>query len=248
MSDAPSALERFSAPTRTWFEAAFARADPGPVGRLGGDRRRAARAGGGADRLGQDAVGVPVGDRPAADRGPRPPEKRHPGALRLAAQGARGRRRAQPAGAADRHPADRRAARHAPARPHRRASAPATPRPAERRTLARTPPDILITTPESLFLMLTSQARETPAPRRDRDRRRGARRRRHQARRPPRRSRLERLDALLDAARPADRPVGDRAAARRGRAVPRRHARRSRSSPRRRPRSGTSRSSSRSRT
>src|SRR4029079_5926824 len=31
----------------------------------------------------------------------------------------------------------------------------------ERRTLARTPPDILITTPESLFLMLTSQARES---------------------------------------------------------------------------------------
>jgi ATP-dependent Lhr-like helicase len=32
---------------------------------------------------------------------------------------------------------------------------------AERRTLARTPPDILITTPESLYLMLTSAARET---------------------------------------------------------------------------------------
>jgi ATP-dependent helicase Lhr and Lhr-like helicase len=32
---------------------------------------------------------------------------------------------------------------------------------AERRTLARTPPDVLITTPESLFLMLTSQARES---------------------------------------------------------------------------------------
>ncbi len=33
--------------------------------------------------------------------------------------------------------------------------------PAERRRLATHPPDILITTPESLFLMLTSQARET---------------------------------------------------------------------------------------
>ena len=31
----------------------------------------------------------------------------------------------------------------------------------DRRTLARTPPDILITTPESLYLMLTSAARET---------------------------------------------------------------------------------------
>ncbi len=33
----------------------------------------------------------------------------------------------------------------------------------DRRTLARTPPDILITTPESLYLMLTSAARETLA-------------------------------------------------------------------------------------
>jgi ATP-dependent Lhr-like helicase len=32
---------------------------------------------------------------------------------------------------------------------------------ADRRRLASAPPDILITTPESLFLMLTSQARET---------------------------------------------------------------------------------------
>src|SRR3954454_18582892 len=31
----------------------------------------------------------------------------------------------------------------------------------ERRRLVRTPPDLLITTPESLYLMLTSQARET---------------------------------------------------------------------------------------
>ncbi len=35
--------------------------------------------------------------------------------------------------------------------------------PAARRTMLRTPPDILITTPESLFLMLTSAARETLA-------------------------------------------------------------------------------------
>ena len=33
--------------------------------------------------------------------------------------------------------------------------------PAERRKLGTTPPDILITTPESLYLMLTSRARET---------------------------------------------------------------------------------------
>ncbi|MCA2210416.1 Lhr family ATP-dependent helicase [Nocardia rosealba] len=35
--------------------------------------------------------------------------------------------------------------------------------PAQRRAMQRTPPDILITTPESLFLMLTSAARETLA-------------------------------------------------------------------------------------
>ena len=34
---------------------------------------------------------------------------------------------------------------------------------AERRDIARTPPDILITTPESLYLLLTSQARRDPA-------------------------------------------------------------------------------------
>src|SRR5690606_28009968 len=33
--------------------------------------------------------------------------------------------------------------------------------PEDRRALGRTPPDILITTPESLYLMLTSAARET---------------------------------------------------------------------------------------
>ena len=33
--------------------------------------------------------------------------------------------------------------------------------PSERRSLVRSPPDILITTPESLYLMLTSAARDT---------------------------------------------------------------------------------------
>ena len=52
--------------------------------------------------------------------------------------------------------------------------------------MRRTPPDILITTPESLYLMLTSQAREMLARRRGGDRRRDPRRRRDQARRAPR--------------------------------------------------------------
>ena len=118
---------------------------------------------------------------------------------------------------------------------------------AERRTLARTPPDILITTPESLFLMLTSQARESlrsvetvivdevhaVA---------GTKRGAHLG------LSLERLDALLD--RPAQR-IGlsrHRPPARGGRPVPRRHdAGRDRGAAVGR-RSGTSRSSSRSRT
>ncbi len=59
----------------------------------------------------------------------------------------------------------------------------------DRRALVTHPPDILITTPESLFLMLTSAARETLAHGRDRHRRRDPRRRRHQAGRAPRRCR-----------------------------------------------------------
>ena len=62
--------------------------------------------------------------------------------------------------------------------------------------MARRPPDILITTPESLYLLLTSQARESPAHGGARDRRRGPRDRGHQARRAPR--------ALAGAARAAD--------------------------------------------
>ncbi len=52
--------------------------------------------------------------------------------------------------------------------------------------IRRTPPDILITTPESLYLMLTSQARDDAARRRGGHRRRDPRRRLDQARRAPR--------------------------------------------------------------
>ena len=83
----------------------------------------------------------------------------------------------------------------------------------ERRELVKEPPDILITTPESLFLMLTSQARETlrgietvivdevhaVA---------GTKRGAHLA------LSLERLDALLERPGAADRPLGDPAPAR----------------------------------
>ena len=79
----------------------------------------------------------------------------------------------------------------------------------ERAAMLRRPPDLLITTPESLFLMLTSRARDLDR-RPDADPRRGARRRRHQARRPPRA--LRRAPRAPDRrAVPADRALGDAA-------------------------------------
>ena len=120
------------------------------------------RPGRGAHRLGQDAGRVPLVARPAGHRAaPRTGTAPLPGPLRLPAQGARRRRRAQPPRAADRHPARRRRASacRSPTSPSaiRSGDTPAD----ERRRFGRTPPDILITTPESLFLILTSQARES---------------------------------------------------------------------------------------
>ena len=182
-----AALERFSAPTRDVVRGGVRRADAGAGRRLGGDRRRPARAGGRADRLRQDAVGVPVGDRPAAAPSRRPRSAQrcrvlYISPLKALAVDVERNLRAPLTGI--RHTAERLGAavpdvtRRHPLRRH-----PA--RPSAARS-ARTPPDILITTPESLFLMLTSPGARDPARRRDRDRRRGARGRRHQARRPPR--------------------------------------------------------------
>ena len=83
-----------------------------------------------------------------------------PGPLRLPAQGAGRRRRAQPARPADRHRPGRGPAGSARARRSGSASAPATPRPTSAAPSPAGPTDILITTPESLFLLLTSAARE----------------------------------------------------------------------------------------
>ncbi len=96
------------------------RAHAGPGRRLGCDLRGAQRAGGGADGVRQDAERLPVVDRPAGGGAGARAQDPVPGPLRLAAQGAGGRRRAQPAGAADRHPSRSRASRAARARHHRR--------------------------------------------------------------------------------------------------------------------------------
>ncbi len=138
------------------------RAHRRPGGRLGGRAGGPARARRRADRLRQDAGRVPVGARPAGRRA------------------AAGRRRRTAAGCCT-CPRSRRwpstcsatCARRWPAsaRPRTRLGLPVpditvgmrtgdTPAD-ERRPFARTPPDVLVTTPESLFLLLTSAARES---------------------------------------------------------------------------------------
>ena len=102
------------------------RADAGAGARLAGDRLRRAHADPGADRLGKDARRVPLRHRPA-HRGGRGQGTAAP--LRLAAQGAQLRHRAQPARAARRPrvgpPRRRPHGRHAAARA--RADAPRAP-------------------------------------------------------------------------------------------------------------------------
>ena len=129
---------------------------------MGGGAGGSARARGRAHGLGQDPRGLPVGARPAggrraAGRSAAP----LPGALRLAAQGAGGRRAAQPPRAARPGSGRRRSAAGLPPPDitvgMRTGDTPAD----ERRLFARTPPDVLVTTPESLFLLLTSAARES---------------------------------------------------------------------------------------
>ena len=119
-------LERFGPATQDWFRGAFAAPTIRAGRRVGCDLARQARARRRPDRVGQDAVGVPVGDRPGLPRegrelplaaGTRQRRRDgcrgipHPHPLHLAAQGARRRRRAQPALAARRHRAIRAAPR-----------------------------------------------------------------------------------------------------------------------------------------
>ena len=142
-----------------------------------------------------------------------------PRPLRLAAESAGGGRRAQPARAARRHRQrgrPRRRAGPSPAISLRTGDTPSS----ERARFLRDPGDILITTPESLYLMLTSNARERLQSVETViideihalvSTKRGA----HLA------LSLERLELLDRAAAAAHRPVGDAAAAGGGRAVPR---------------------------
>ena len=151
---------RGSIPPRGLGSRRLCRADRAQSRCVGGDRGGPADAGGRADRLGQDAGGVPVVARPAARRA---------GAAGRAACACSTSRRSRrwpstsSATCARRSPASapprsawscrcRRCAVGAAHRRHARRRAPAL-RPA-------IPPDILITTPESLYLLLDSAARE----------------------------------------------------------------------------------------
>jgi ATP-dependent Lhr-like helicase len=90
----------------------------------------------------------------------------------------------------------------------------------ERLDMRRNPPDILITTPESLYLMLTSQAREILTDVEAVHRRRDPRGRGHEARRAPRADASSADRAAERRARSAaHRPVGDAEPARGGRQV-----------------------------
>ena len=93
---------------------------------------------------------------------------------------------------------------------------------ADRRDLVRHPPDILVTTPESLYLMLTSGAREILAERRARHRGRGPRDGGLETRRAPRAEPRATRGAATGrgAAAPADRVVRHAATARDDRPLP----------------------------
>ena len=141
-------LEQFSPRTRDWFSVRVRRADAGAGPGLAGDRERRARPDLGPDRVGKDAGGLPVGDRPAG--APRRGERDHIGLVYVSPLKALSydidrNLRAPLRGIG----AELTVAVRTGDTPQR-----------ERQAMLRQPPDILITTPESLYLMLTGRAQE----------------------------------------------------------------------------------------
>jgi ATP-dependent helicase Lhr and Lhr-like helicase len=158
---AAQALDAFTEPTRTWFEAAFAEPTPAQVGAW-----QAIAAGRNALVVAPTGSGKTLSaflwslDRLATT--PRPADKAHRcrvlyvSPLKALAVDVERNLRAPLTGIG--HTSDRLGV-PAPDITVGLRSGDTTA--ADRRRLGTTPPDILITTPESLFLMLTSQARET---------------------------------------------------------------------------------------
>ncbi|WP_090860134.1 ATP-dependent helicase [Nocardioides lianchengensis] len=157
----PDALARFSAPTRTWFGAAFAEPTPAQAGAweaIGAGRHALVVAPTGSGKtlsaflwsLDRLLSGTPPEDKQRRCR------VLYISPLKALAVDVERNLRAPLTGI--RHTADRLGEPVSEVRVGvRSGDTPA----AERRKLVSAPPDIMITTPESLFLMLTSQARES---------------------------------------------------------------------------------------
>ncbi len=156
-----SALDHFSAPTRTWFEAAFAAPTPAQEGAWAAiaQRRHAlvvAPTGSGKTLSAfLHAIDKLLTSPPPEDK-TRRTRVLYVSPLKALAVDVERNLRAPLTGI--RHTADRLSTSLPDVSVGLRSGDTS---PAERRRLATRPPDILITTPESLFLMLTSQARET---------------------------------------------------------------------------------------
>jgi ATP-dependent Lhr-like helicase len=161
VNDVTDELPGFSDPTRVWFEAAFARPTTAQVGAW-----RTIAAGRHALVVAPTGSGKTLSaflwslDRLTATERPDDKLKRcrvlYVSPLKALAVDVERNLRAPLAGI--RHTADRLGATIADVAVGVRSGDTTA---AERRKLATSPPDILITTPESLFLMLTSQARES---------------------------------------------------------------------------------------
>ena len=179
---------------------------------MAGHRHRRARAHLGAHRLGQDAGRLPVGARPARGQPAALRGEADAARLRLAAQGAVLRHRAQPPGSAEGH---RR--RHRRRHPHRR-HAPARARGHATQAARRAHHDARVAVPHPHL----AGARDAHR-RRVGDRRRDPRRGPDQARRAPR-AHARAPRGAGRARGPAHRPQRHAVSARGGRALPRRAA------------------------
>ncbi|KQZ70085.1 ATP-dependent helicase [Nocardioides sp. Root151] len=155
------ALEEFSAPTRAWFEAAFAEPTPAQVGAwqaIGAGRHSLVVAPTGSGKTLSAflwSIDRLVTTPPPADK-LRRCRVLYVSPLKALAVDVERNLRAPLAGI--RHTADRLGET---ARDVTIGLRSGDTSPADRRRFQTTPPDIMITTPESLFLMLTSQARES---------------------------------------------------------------------------------------
>ncbi len=147
----PSPLDSFQPAVRRWFEERLGEPSPPQQRGLAAHSKRAAHADRRAHRLRQDARRIPLGARRAAPPGGSP-RRRDPGPLRLAAQGALQRRAEESLGR--RSPRSARSTRRFPRSAC--SCAPATPPSSERASMMRRPPHVLVTTPESLYILLTS--------------------------------------------------------------------------------------------